>query len=229
MSAPSRSALVSPQRETWLMYRSMVGIGLVCGILLVAVYLWSKPIIERNREEALQRAIFQVLTEAKTSVTFVLGEDGSFSPLVGKAGSSRVVHAGYAADGSLAGLAIEASGTGYQDVIKVIYGYSPERQTIVGFRVLESRETPGLGDRIDFDPQFLANFESLDVALTADGAAIAHPIVSVKRGEKTEPWQIDAITGATVSSVAVTKMLRESTAFWMPKLTPRLDDFRTKR
>jgi len=229
MNVSTRAAAVSPRRETWLMYRSMVGIGLVCGILLVAVYLWSKPIIERNREAALQRAIFQVLSEARTSVTFKLNDDGSFAPLVGKAAGARVVHAGYAADGSLAGLAIEASGTGYQDVIKVIYGYSPQRQTIVGFRVLESRETPGLGDKIDVDPQFLENFEALDVSLTPDGAAIAHPIVSVKRGEKTEPWQIDAITGATVSSVAVTKMLRESSAYWMPKLTPRLDDFRMER
>lgn len=229
MNVSTRPAAVSPRRETWLMYRSMVGIGLVCGLLLVAVFLWTKPIIEHNREEALKRAIFQVLTNAETSVTFQLDGDSSFSRLAGKPTGASVVHAGYAADGSLAGLAIEASGTGYQDVIKVIYGYSPERQAIVGFRVLESRETPGLGDKIDLDPQFLENFKALDVSLAADGAAIAHPIVSVKRGEKTEPWQIDAITGATVSSVAVTKMLRESSAFWMPKLVSRLDDFRMER
>ncbi len=218
-------APVSPRREAWLMYRSMVGIGLVCGVLLVAVFQWTKPIIERNREAALQRAIFQVLRDAKTSVTFRLEDDGAFRPLVGKAAGERVVHAGYGEDGSFVGLAIEASGTGYQDVVKVIYGYSPERQAIVGFRVLESRETPGLGDRIDYDPPFLANFEALDVALAPDGLAVAHPIASVKRGEKTAAWQIDAITGATVSSKAVTKMLRESTEFWMPKVVARRADF----
>ena len=100
---------------------------------------------------------------------------------------------------------------------------------MTGFRVLESRETPGLGDKIDVDPGFLANFERLTVELTADLAAILHPIESVKHGEKTESWQIDAITGATVSSVAVAKILRESTAFWAPKLRPRLDDFRQGR
>ena len=66
----------------------------------------------------------------------------------------------------------------------------------------------------------------LTVELTEDLSAVLHPIASVKHGEKTQTWQIDAITGATVSSVAVAKILRESTAFWAPKLRPRLDDFR---
>ena len=50
---------------------------------------------------------------------------------------------------------------GYQDVIRILlYGYSPEHQAIVGMRVLESRETPGLGDKIEKDPAFLARTSS---------------------------------------------------------------------
>ncbi|KAB2968546.1 MAG: FMN-binding protein [Thermoanaerobaculia bacterium] len=210
----------------WPMIRAMVGIGVACGVAIVAAFQYTKPVIERNRAEALRAAIFQVLPGATTSRTFRLEESGAFLPLEGKAGGARVVHAAFDAGGSLVGLAIEAAGMGYQDTIRVLYGWSPERHAIVGFRVLETRETPGLGDKIDVDPEFLANFDDLDVALGDGGLALAHPIELVKKGEKTQRWQIDAITGATVSSRAVANLLRDSTSFWMPRLEPRLDDFR---
>jgi electron transport complex protein RnfG len=217
---------VAVRTPVWPMYRAMVGIGLACGILIVFAFQWTKPIIARNRAEALSKAIFDVLPAAKSSVTYRLEAGGSFTVLSGKSEGEKVVHAGYDAAGELVGFAIQAQGMGYQDVISVLYAYTPGEGAVTGFRVLESRETPGLGDKIDFDPGFLANFERLTVELTADLAAVLHPIESVKHGEKTEAWQIDAITGATVSSVAVAKILRESTAYWAPKLRPRLDDFR---
>jgi hypothetical protein len=37
---------------------------------------------------------------------------------------------------------------------------------------------------------------------------------------------VDGITGATVSSVAVARILRESASSWVPALRSRLDDFR---
>ena len=36
---------------------------------------------------------------------------------------------------------------GYQDVIVVFYGYSSADDAVIGIRVLESKETPGLGDQ----------------------------------------------------------------------------------
>ncbi len=227
--ASTPAPAIAARTPAWPMYRAMVGIGLACGILIVFAFQWTRPIIARNRAEALSRAIFQVLPAAKSSTTFRLADGGSFAVLVPNtkgAESAQVVHAGYDASGELVGFAIQAQGMGYQDVISVLYAYSPEEHAVTGFRVLESRETPGLGDKIDVDPGFLANFERLAVELTADLSAVVHPIESVKHGEKTESWQIDAITGATVSSVAVAKILRESTAFWAPKLHPHLDDFR---
>ena len=210
----------------WPMVRAMVGIGVVCGVAIVASFQLTRPVIERKRAEALRAAIFQVLPGAATSRTFRLVDGGAFTPLEGKADGARVVHAAYDAAGAFVGVAIEAAGMGYQDTIRVLYGWSPDRHAVVGFRVLETRETPGLGDKIDIDPEFLANFDGLDVTLAADGQSLAHPIQLVKKGEKSEKWQIDAITGATVSSRAVANILRESASFWMPRLEPRLADFR---
>jgi len=208
------------------MIRTLVGIGLVCGVLLVGAFEITRPIIERNRAEALERAIFRVLPEARASRSFVLGEDGAFEPLAGGAAGRPVVHAGYGEDGALLGFAIEAAGMGYQDTIRVLYGYAPDRDAIVGIEVLDSKETPGLGDKIETDPDFLENFVRLDATLGADGSDLAHDIVSVKHGTKSEPWQIDAITGATISSDAIARILNESAGRIVPAIRAHLDELR---
>ena len=205
------------------MFLSLVSIGLLCGLLIAGAYEATKPVIEKNRAEALERAIFQVVPGASQSASFVRGADDTF--VSGKAPKNAVVHAAYAQDGSLLGLAIEASGMGYQDIISMLYGYSLERQAIVGMAVLSSRETPGLGDRIESDPGFLRNFSELDVSVGADGEALAHPLTAVKPGQKTEPYEIDTITGATVSSSAVARILAESSQLWVPLLRRRAADF----
>jgi hypothetical protein len=46
-----------PPTSAWQMYRAMVGIGLVCGLLIVTAFVLTGPIISRNKAEALQRAI----------------------------------------------------------------------------------------------------------------------------------------------------------------------------
>jgi len=228
MSAhPSHApAAGAPAPSAWPMYRAMVGVGLLCGLLIVGVFLVTRPVIERNRAEALERAIFQVLPDARSSRSFRFAEAGGFQALEGGTNEGPRVHAGYDAQGMLVGLAVEARGMGYQDVIGLLYGYSTAREAIIGIRVLESRETPGLGDKIETDPVFLANFERLDVSLVPDGSRVAHPIEAVKRGEKEHPWQVDGITGATISSTAIATILRESSATWVPRIHRNREDFR---
>ena len=136
------------------------------------------------------------------------------------------VFAGFDQAGKLVGLAIEARAMGYQDFIQLLYGYSIDTQAIIGIRVLESRETPGLGDRIESDANFLRNFEHLDVSVDSAGTQLAHPIEFVKPGAKSADWQIDGITGATISSRATAGMIRDSAAHWIPLVYPRRSDFR---
>jgi electron transport complex protein RnfG len=218
-------AAPSSPPSAWRMYRAMVGIGLVCGLLIVVVFEVTRPVIERKRIEALERAVFHVLPDAASSRTFRLDGDGRFRALVGRAEGATVVHAGYDAGGSLVGVAVAAEGMGYQDVIRVLYGYSIAQEAIIGIRVLESKETPGLGDRIETDPAFLANFTRLDVSLDAAGSGIANPIEPVKHGKKEQPWQVDGITGATISSVAIANILRASSEAWVPAIRRNAADF----
>ena len=216
----------APRPRPWHMYRSMVGVGLLCGLLIVTVFEVTRPVIARNKAEALKRAIFQVLPGARTSTTFRLESDDHFASLAGEANGEQLVYAGYDAEHRLVGLAVEAQGMGYQDVIRLLYGYSSAHGAVVGIRVLESRETPGLGDRIETDADFLKNFERLIVALKDDLSAIAHPIEFVKHGRKEHPWQVDGITGATISSAAISDILSRSTSYWIPRIQQNLNDFR---
>lgn len=224
--APAMMPVAAP--SVWRMYRAMVGVGLACGLLIVSVYQLTLPTIENNKAEALERAIFRVLPEARSSAAWLYTEEGGFVP-VGAAADHAALYAGLDAQGKLVGFAIPAQGMGYQDVIRVIYGYSFDRDAIVGLQVLESKETPGLGDRIESDAEFTGNFAQLDVSLTPDLSAIAHPIEVVKHGKKEQPWQIDGITGATISSTAIARVLRESTAYWIPRLRGNLDLLREGR
>ncbi len=209
----------------WPMYRALVGVGLLCGFLIVTVFVLTGPIIAKNRAEALQAAIFRLLPAATSSASFDLQDDGTFVLATEGPSATERLHAGFDDGGGLVGLAIEAQGMGYQDVVKVLYGYEPEAQTIVGMEVLESRETPGLGTRIETDEAFLENFVALDVQLNAEGTEPLHVIESVKPGKRTDPWQIDTISGATISSVAVTDILRASSALWGPRIQPHKGDF----
>lgn len=220
--APGTAA--AARSGVWPMYRAMVGIGLLCGLLIVGAFELTRPIIERNRAEALQLAIFRVLPDARSSRSFRLAGDDRFEPVTGQAVGAEMVHAGFDDHERLVGLAIEAQGIGYQDVIRVLYGYSYERDAIVGIFVLESKETPGLGTKIETDPAFLQNFAALDVALNDDGSALAHDVEFVKPGQKQHAWQIDGITGATISSAAVASIVSRSAAYWVPRVRRGRDD-----
>jgi electron transport complex protein RnfG len=74
--------------------------------------------------------------------------------------------------------------------------------------VLESRETPGLGDKIIKDDTFLANFRDL---------AVDPEVVVVKAGRSRDN-EVDAISGATISSKAVVRIINESNARWIDRV-----------
>ncbi len=209
------------------MLRAMVGIGLICALLIVLTFEGTLPIIEKNKAEALEKAIFKVLPGTVTKKVFKLGENLVFSEITAEEKEAQLVYAGYDENGELVGIALEASGMGFADVLRILYGYDPEKQQVIGFYVLESKETPGLGDKIEKDPNFLANFEALDVSLKENQEAVQNTVKTVKNGEKENPWEVDGITGATISSRAIGDILGASTTEWVPLLYQNKEVFET--
>jgi electron transport complex protein RnfG len=223
-SLAAAQPMQSGKNRIWPMYRAVVGVGVACALIIVFFYEVTRPVIARNLAELRRQAIFDVLPGARRSAAFRLNQNGAFESAAAE-DKGELVFAGYDENDALVGLAFETQGMGYQDTIRLIYGYSLEKQAVIGIRVLESRETPGLGDRIESDGQFLKNFDELDVGVDASGDKLAHLIEFVKPGQKTAAWQIDGISGATISSRATAKMLSESTSVWIPRVWAHKEDF----
>jgi H+/Na+-translocating ferredoxin:NAD+ oxidoreductase subunit G len=202
---------VPPEPSSFRLIATLGLAGFISGVALVGVYMLTLPTIERNRREALERAILQVLPGAVTYKTLA-SRDGRLVFLGDKKSGQdegALIYAGYDAQDGLVGFAIPGSEPGYQDQIHGILGYDPRRKAVVGFHVLESRETPGLGDKIMKDATFRANFKHL---------AVVPSIEAVPSGKKTRPNQVETITGATISSKTVVRLLQKSLATWRARI-----------
>jgi electron transport complex protein RnfG len=215
----------APDTRSFAMIRTLGAIALISGLLVVLVFEWTKPLIEANKRELIERAVFQVIPGATQRRDFLVGEDG-VKPAGETRGNGIIIYAAYDDAGALKGIAAEAAAQGYQDVIRLLYGYSPACQCITGIRVLKLSETPGLGDKIITDAAFVANFNALEAALNESMSALANAITTVKHGSKQNPWEIDAISGATISSKAVGKALNDSTQRLLPLVVPRIEELK---
>ncbi len=227
-SAPSAEMAAPLMPSPFRLVLTLGLIAMLSGFIIVLVHQVTAEPIARNHRRALEAAIFTVLPGAETRVSFAL--DGETLQRLDEADIENTeLFAGFDGDGQLVGVALQAAARGYAGEIRVLYGFDPAAQAIIGFTVLQSSETPGLGDKIESDPAFLANFEQLEARLDPATGDIANPIVTVKEGEKENPWEIDGISGATVSSEAVGRALRVGTAEWVPRVMRNVEALRSAK
>jgi electron transport complex protein RnfG len=183
--------------------------GAVAGLLIVLAYSSTLPAIEANRTKRIDAAIRDVLPSITRYETLYLDGDGLTSTPAPGVDSHELekVYAGFDAAGSLVGFAISTVGPGFQDPIEVLVGFDPRTAKTLGLAIVSSRETPGLGDKIQ-GKGWLAQF-----------AGTAVPLVAVKNGSAQKANEVDMITGATISSRAVIAAVNKSVARWTPMLT----------
>jgi electron transport complex protein RnfG len=203
-------------------------VATVSGLLVVIAYKLTLPIIEENKRIAIEQAVFQVVPGASERKDFVLVGDQLYKATDKKTDDGMSVYVAYDGNGVLKGIAAEAAAQGYANIIRLLYGYDPDCQCITGIKVIKLSETPGLGDKIITDQEFVANFNHLDVRLNSSGTALANSIVTVKHGTKTQPWEIDAISGATISSRAVGKALNQSAQVLLPGLATHVEELKAE-
>lgn len=191
------------------------------GFLIVTAYQATKDKIEENKRQSIQKTVLEVVKGAASFKHFVLNDKGELlESTPGMKGTN--VYAGYDAQGKLLGVAAEGSAQGYSGSVDTIYAYTPACECITGLKVIRQTETPGLGDKVLTDKDFVANFEKLEAKVDAAGKALANAIVAVKHGTKKNPWEIDAISGSTITSKAVAKGLNNSAQNVLPKVLPLL-------
>ncbi len=184
--------------------------GLISGVAIIGIYESTLPTITANKARELRAAVFKVLPGV-TEMQALVYRGGQLVVVPEPAKDEPVVYGGYDDDGSFVGYAMPGAGPGFQDTIAILYGYRPAEKLVVGMEVLESRETPGLGDKIYKDMDFVDEFHAL---------TIEPEIVAVKKGTKTADNHVDAITGATISAKAVVRIINETHAAWAGQLPP---------
>ncbi|MDO9263668.1 MAG: FMN-binding protein [Desulfosalsimonadaceae bacterium] len=103
------------------------------------------------------------------------------------------------ADGRTAGWVVKTSGQGYADKIELLIGVDAGARTITGLFVLWQKETPGLGSKIT-EPAWRDQFI---------GKMSDQHLKAVKT-KASKPNEINAITGATISSRSVCDIVNQS-------------------
>lgn len=193
------------------MLATLIVVGMLSGGGLSLMNDWADPFIQENLRKVRDEAI-GFLVPGGTPEEAV-NQDGLTA--------WRVLDDA----GDLKGWVVRYSGVGFQDKIDVMIALDPERQEVRGLKVLDDKETPGLGTWIRLFPvheeALLASDDRiLDDTMVNDAknfplqffgygdgqrlsAAGDLTVVKGKKRSELGPNEVQSITAATISSVAV--------------------------
>jgi electron transport complex protein RnfG len=177
-------------QQSWLLIVAAFFFGLLIAVTNAA---WQPRIIQ-NEEYKLDNLMAGLITKAQK---FEIAEKQI--QLKGEKGKviKTDIYRALGADDKTLGFAFVASGPGFADKIKLVVAVNQKFENFFGFKVLASNETPGFGSKIK--EEFFGNqFEN----------APAKKLILTKTGDDRQiDDQIVAISGATVSSEAVVKII----------------------
>ncbi len=181
------------------------GLGTVCALLLTAAASFTHPYRAANAEA---EEVLNILTALKVPFQ----EDSSAKQLVGifntnvREQSQGVltfyVYSPPQAKGEQQAVAVRFSGPGLWGPIKGFLALESDRKTIRGITFYEQEETPGLGGQIVSD-WFRNQFAGKSIVDESGNVGI---IIRSGSGKPAQN-QVDAITGATMTSDRVEAML----------------------
>ena len=160
----------------------LTAIALISGGVLGLAYTKTSPKIQRNLELAKENALKKVVANVHSYETRDV--DRYTTVFIAKDEAGHVV-----------GYGVLIQGSGFQGPIKLMVGFDTTGTKLTGLEVIENVETPGLGNRITED-WFKKQFQG------------RIPPIQVVKGKKPEnEHEIQAITGATISSRAVVRIV----------------------
>lgn len=185
--------------ESWL----VLLMGIIFAGLLAGTQKSLQAKIDDNKRAAFNNAIQEVVASVR-EIQKVEGDFGGFDLYKCKDENGRI-----------SGWAVDASGPGFIDKIRLVVGLSVDGTKITGMKVVENIETPGLGNKIDsaVDPIWHKQYIGLDAT---------RKIAVQKRPPVEGANEVQAITGATYSSAYVTDIVN----LIIEKVQPKLKDYR---
>ncbi len=167
------------------------------GLLIAVTNAALDPMIQQNKIDKLNDLARDLLPKAQSFV-----EQDTEIELVSAKGKKQKIKLYMATSETkeCVGWCFNASGSGLIDTIELVVAVDKDFEKIAGFDVLACNETPSIGDRIE-DDDYRNQFKAAPVGV----------FKLVKTGD---PGKIDseivAISGATISSEAVVKIINDS-------------------
>lgn len=170
---------------------SLLVICFVVTFCLALVNDVTKDTIKQRAEKDAEELRIQVMSEAKSFKEITDWKDKDESGLI------REAYAAYEGE-KLVGYVFSASPKGYGGEMKVTVGVNDDKK-ITGVRIGDNKETPGLGSKAS-DEKFTGQYSNKDIEK-------AFKVVKVPPQADND---VQAISGATISSKAVTKAVQAS-------------------
>lgn len=204
-AAPAPAA---PDVSSWRLLATLAIAGAMAGTLVVLVYQVTLPSIQKYAGAKIEGAVREVLrAPAKWDTLYLVAGKLSRTPPTGvDVREATKAFVGLDAAGARTGVAVEAEEPGFQAELRLMIGFDPSTQAVTGYTVLDQKETPGLGDKIERDTLFVQQFRG-KVA----------PMKGV-RNATTDASRVQTITGATISSRAVIRIINNAVALWQPRV-----------
>lgn len=160
----------------------LTGTGIISGGVLALVNNWSAPLIKANQKAATEAAIFRVHPEG---TSYEIIPDAELELYLVKNNNEKI------------GYAMVSTGNGFQGTIRLIAGVTPDLQKITALEILDQVETPGLGTKVT-ETFFTNQFKFIHVKPA---------IFCLKNQQPENPNEVQAVTGATISSKSVVSII----------------------
>ncbi len=179
--------------QSWLLLVASVFFG----ICLAGLNAWWEPKIIANEIKKFNDLAGAMIADANDFTVAVEKEDLEIDIGKGKTVATEIKKA-VDGDGNIVGWAFVCQGSGFADKIKLVVVVDKQFEELRGFGVLSSNETPGFGDKLKTEDFFRNQFI---------GAPAEDFTLSKVGDDKKIDSEIVAITGATVTSESVVKIL----------------------
>jgi electron transport complex protein RnfG len=208
MGMTKAAPVVVKDVRSWRLLAMMTGAGAIAGLLIVSAYTLTLPRIERHQGEVMEAAVKEVLKAPASYDTLYLLNGALVKNVPSGTDRKKLekVYLGRDAAGKRIGFALSAAENGFQDLVTLMFGYDASAHKLIAMKVIGNKETPGLGNKIETDSTFVNGFVN----------AVA-PINGVKKDRgKSTANDVVMITGATISSRAVIRIIDNAIARWQP-------------
>lgn len=183
---------------------TLASIAAICTALVALTYQLTETRIEANEkawlEQSLQPALSGLFFDSGVTESRLILDPPHDLP----GSEAAIIYRVYAKDEPVAALFVVSARDGYSGPIRLLVGVDTAG-SVTGVHVLEHRETPGLGDRVESSKS--------DWARQFNGRSLVDPVPSgwaIKR----DGGEFDQLTGASVTPRAIVSAVKSTLVYY---------------